>query len=278
MQEINLYKLLAFYVRNWILILSLVVAGLLSGFIFNQFIQVPKYKSEATMLYINPDAVNYTQDTSINSYVELFSSRRVIEPVLSAQKLGVTYEEFSSSVDASNRSGTGVIGLSVSTDNAQKSQRFLGAAVESFRKQAEVLYGSDKLQVIDSASSAEPAYNVRKGLQLVIATSISFLLSLVLLFFVFDAKGGKIEPKVKKSKAIKKVVVKTPKLVKPFKTVKPVKSKKVKSRNRTGILNSAVVLGIKEYFTVPKEDFMINPPQQEPGLDEATEPNNTNAN
>ncbi|MDB5162511.1 MAG: capsular polysaccharide biosynthesis ywqC [Candidatus Saccharibacteria bacterium] len=266
MQEINLYKLLAFYAKNWILILSLTLAGLLGGFVYNQYVQVPMYKSEATMLYINPDAVNYTQDTSINSYVELFSSRRVIEPVLSKQKLGLTYEELRSSVDAVNEKGTGVIELSVSTDNAKKSQTFLRAAVESFRKQAEALYGADKLQVIDDASSAEPPYNVRKGFQLVVATSIAFLLSLIILFFIFDAKGGKIEPKVKKPKVKKLRVVKQA-VVKPSKT-----------KNGNVKRNSVILRGIKEYFTVPKEDLMINPPEPKQRQDKSIEFKNTNVN
>ena len=244
MQEINLYKLLAFYVRNWLLILSVTLVGLLAGVVYNQFIQQPMYRSNATLLFINPTSSTSTQDaTLLSNYVQLFQSRRVLEPVLSDQKLGVTYEQFSPSVSAVNEKGTEVIKLSVSTDNSDKSQNFLRAAVESFKKQAESLYGNDRLQVVDNASSAEPAYNVKKPLQLALSTGAAFVLSLIVLFFVFDAKGGEVA----KKPTVKKTASKT-KRVKAVKPAKPTSQK------------PALISSITRYFTEPKEDFMTNPP------------------
>jgi capsular polysaccharide biosynthesis protein len=203
MQEINLYKLLAFYVRNWLLILSVTLIGLLAGVVYNQFIQTPMYKSNATLLFINPGSSTSTQDaTLLSNYVQLFQSRRVLVPVLSDQKLGVTYDQFSPSVSAMNEKGTEVIKLSVSTDNAQKSQKFLKAAVDSFKKEATTLYGADRLQVVDNASDGEPPYNVKKPLQLALSTGAAFVLSLIVLFFIYDAKGGDVEKRGKKQKSV----------------------------------------------------------------------------
>jgi len=243
MQEINLYKLLAFYTKNWLLILSLTLAGLLIGVIYNQFIQVPMYKSNATLLFINPGASTSSQDaTLLNNYVQLFESRRVLEPVISEQKLGVTYDQFKPSVAAVNEKGTEVIKLSVSTDSSEKSQRFLKAAVQSFKKQAETLYGTDKLQVVDNASDASRPYNVNKALQLAIATGAGFVLSLIVLFFIFDAKGGVMQ-------------LKAAKVAKPAKVEKP---KKRTPTNRPLVRRSVVLNGIKKYFTEYKENLMIS--------------------
>lgn len=192
MEEINLYKLLRFYVQNWLLILSVTLAGLAAGLAYNEFIQVPMYKSNATLLFVNPNGTSSTQDaTRLSNYVQLFQSRRVLEPVISKQELGVTYDQFTSGVSATNTKGTEVIILSVSTDNPAKSQNFLREAVVSFKDEAEELYGVDALTVVDNASSAEPPYNVKKPLQLAIATGAGFVLSLIVLFFIYDASGGK---------------------------------------------------------------------------------------
>jgi capsular polysaccharide biosynthesis protein len=246
MQEINLYKLLAYYAKNWLLILSITLGGLLAGVIYNQFIQQPLYKSNATLLFINPGSSTSTQDsTLLNNYVQLFQSRRVLEPVISEQKLGVTYDEFSPSVVATNEKGTEVIKLSVTTDNSDKSQKFLAAAVDSFKAESEKLYTTDKLQVVDNASNAEPPYNVNKPIQAVLATVTAFVLSLIGLFFVFDAMGGKVSEKdtVKKS-------------VKPIKRNKPIK-KTFDSTSKT-----TMVAAIIRYFKEPKDDFMTNPPAE----------------
>jgi capsular polysaccharide biosynthesis protein len=253
-QEINLYKLLAYSVRNWLLILSLTLLGLLSGVIYNQFIQQPMYKSNATLLFINPGASTSTQDaTLLNNYVQLFESRRVLEPVISEQKLGVTYDQFKPSVVAANEKATEVIKLSVSTNSPEKSQRFLKAAVVSFKKEATSLYGVDKLQVVDNASNAEPAYNVKKPLQLTIATGAGLVLSLIVLFFIFDAKGGVVEKKVSRPVAKKPVA----------RVAKPAKQKKSNRVERTKVRDSAIIRGIKRYFTDYKEDLMISPAAQE---------------
>jgi capsular polysaccharide biosynthesis protein len=244
MQEINLYKLLAYYAKNWLLIVSITLAGLLAGVIYNQFIQQPLYKSNATLLFINPGSTTSTQDsTLLNNYVQLFQSRRVLEPVISEQKLGLTYEEFSPSVSATNEKGTEVIKLSVTSDNSDKSQKFLAAAVESFKDEAEKLYTTDKLQVVDNASNAEPAFNVNKLQQAALATGMGFVLSLIVLFFVFDAKGGQ--------------VTKKPTVNKP---AKPVKSSKGVKAARTPSEKPALIANVVRYFTEPKDDFMTNPP------------------
>ncbi len=192
MEEINLYKLLRFYVQNWLLIVSLTLVGLAAGLAYNEFIQVPMYKSNATLLFVNSAGGSSAQDsTRLSNYVQLFQSRRVLEPVISEQQLGVTFDEFIGGVSATNAKGTEVISLSVSTNNPQKSQNFLHAAVIAFKAEAKELYGTDSLKVVDNASSAEPPYNVKKPLQLAIATGAGFVVSLIVLFFIYDASGGK---------------------------------------------------------------------------------------
>ena len=198
MQEINLYKLLAFYAKNWLLIVSLTLAGLLAGVLYNSYVQVPMFKSNATLLYINEGARSTQDVTLLNNYVQLFNSRRVIEPVM--QKLNVerSFEEMAASVSATNEKSTEVLKLSVSTDDPDFSRTFLREAVISFQEQAEELYGTDNLTVVDNASSAVPPYNVKQLQQLAIATAAGFVVSLITLFFIYDIKGDTVKPKVKK--------------------------------------------------------------------------------
>lgn len=204
MQEINLYRLMAFYVRNWLLIVSLTLIGLLGGLVYNTYIQAPLYKSDATLLFINPSSSTSTQDTTtINNYVQLFKSRRVLEPVMNDQHIDMTFDQFIGSVNATNEKGTEVIQLSVSTKSPEISRNFLREAVVSFKQQAKNLYGKDSLSVVDNASNAQPPYNVHKAQQLVIATTAGFIVSLIVLFFVYDIKGDFTATNIKKRNANK---------------------------------------------------------------------------
>lgn len=235
MEEINLYKLLGFYVRNWLLILSLTLAGLGAGLVYNQFIQVPMYKSNATLLVIKD--VGSTQDTTLlNNYVQLFQSRRVLEPVIKAQKLDMNFEQLIGNVSASNDKNTEVLRLSVSTNNPEISQKFLAAAVDRFQDEAEKLYGKRNIIVVDNASSAEPPYNVKPGLQLAIATGVGFVVSLLVLFFIYDARGGKVDDwGKKKSRATKAQPAPRTKISK--KTPAPVVSTPAESKATTTATN-----------------------------------------
>lgn len=195
---------MGFYVRNWLLILSITLTGLAAGLIYNQFIQVPMYKSNATLLLTKDRGA--TQDTTLlNNYVQLFQSRRVLEPVIENQKLNVTYDQFADNVEAVNAKGTEVIKLSVSTKNPEESQNFLREAVVVFKAEAKKIYGADNLTIVDNASSAEPPYNVKKVQQAAIAGAAGFVVSLLVLFFIYDARGGKVDNWGKKRSRVAKV-------------------------------------------------------------------------
>lgn len=192
-----------FYAKNWLLIVSVTLAGLFAGLIYNSFIQVPMYRSSATLLLIDPTKTRTAQDvTLINNYVELFQSRRVIEPVIEAQKIDTTYEALVSSVSATNEKGTEVINVSVSTTDPERSQKFLRGTVNSFKNQVAELYGKDNISVVDNASEAIPPYNVKHAQQLAIATAAGFVVSLIVLFFIYDIKGDGLDKKGNKKKTV----------------------------------------------------------------------------
>ena len=78
MEDIDLYKLLQYYAKRWLIILLMSLLGLVAAFAYNQ-LQTPMYRSDATMLLVNTTNVSPTQETVLlNNYVKLFSTRRVL--------------------------------------------------------------------------------------------------------------------------------------------------------------------------------------------------------
>jgi capsular polysaccharide biosynthesis protein len=186
-QDINLYHLLRFYVKKWPLIISLTIFGVVAGFIYNQYIQIPLYKSNATLLVVDSTVGSSSQNSNlINNYVDLFKSRRVIQPVIDDLKLSTSYNDLVSSISATNNKNTEVIVVSITDKDAQTSKAIAEGAVASFKNEVAQLYGKDNIQVVDDANLATEPCNVRKPLVLALAAAVGLLISVITLFFVYD--------------------------------------------------------------------------------------------
>jgi capsular polysaccharide biosynthesis protein len=186
-QEINLYHLLRFYVKKWAWIVSLTALGVMVGFVYNNYIQTPLYKSDATLLVVTSgDGASVQNTTLINNYIELFKSRRVLEPVIADQKLDMSYDTLLGFVGAVNGKGTQVIKISISTKDAHVSQRLAEGAIGSFKRQVKKLYATDNVKVVDDANLADTPYNVHEAMMLALGGGGGFVLSIIALFFVYD--------------------------------------------------------------------------------------------
>jgi capsular polysaccharide biosynthesis protein len=192
-QEINLYHLLKYYLRHYSLVLLCTLIGLLLGLAYNQYIQRPLYRSDATLLIVSANKSSSAQDTTlINNYIELIKSRRVLEPVIKKQSVGMSYEALAASTSASNNKDTEVIKISIRSDDKYKSKALVDDAVVSFKDQVKALYGVDDIQTVDTASLANGPYNVRKSIQAVVAAIVGFMGAVVVLFFVYDFKISQV--------------------------------------------------------------------------------------
>lgn len=184
MQEINLYDLLRYYARNWLLLLSAVFVGAIIGLTYTNFIQTPLYKSDATMLVVG---ARTSQDATINNnYTELFKSRRVLETVIEQQGYKGDYEQLLSRTTATNDKNTDIIKVSISDTEPKKSEQLLSASLEVFKKEASTLYDSNNIKTVDVASLPGQSYNVNVLLQTSLAVAATFFLAVIALFFVYD--------------------------------------------------------------------------------------------
>ena len=206
MQEINLYDLIRHYLKYWYFIVGATVLGLIGGFIYNQYIQVPLYKSNATLLVVNSNSTSSKSDTTlINNYQELIKSRRVIEPVMGSLGINQSYQSVVGSIETSSDKDTEVIKLSYSSKDPERSKEVLDGTITSFKEQVKQLYDKENIQVVDGASISFEAYNVNKKLQLALAGAVGLLASIIILFFVYDFQiNNQNKPKSKPTTKPKK--------------------------------------------------------------------------
>lgn len=230
MEQMNLYDLIKFYGRKWRVIVALTVAGLLAGLAYNMFIQVPLYQSNSKLILVSsPTTATATNQTLINNYIDLITSRRVLEPVIEKQGGSVSYEKLLTQVKAVNQKDTAVIDVTVTTTDAQQSADIANEITDSFKKAVSNLYQTSGVIVVDPAVKPAGPNNVHTVLQLIVTTGAGFILSLVSLFFVYDYAAARTNKPAAK-KTVKKPVKKTTKSVKKSSNTPIVKSKNTKSK------------------------------------------------
>lgn len=218
MQEINLYDLIKHYARYWLFIFVMTLLGLIGGLIYNHY-QVPLYKSTSTLILIDPK--NSTSSTAanttlINNYLALMKSRRVLEPVISNLNLNISYEQLVSDVTTSNDKDTQVVKLTISSTNPQTSKQAVDGTVASFKDEVKRLYDVDSIKIVDGANTPTAPYNVRKNIQLGLAAAAGFLLSLIIVFFIYDFNlNRKQQPETATEEPPKETKPKAPKKTGP---------------------------------------------------------------
>lgn len=196
MEEINLYDLLRYYARNWLNLLSAVLIGAIIGVVYTAFIQIPLYKSEATILVVGASA-STTGTTLNNNYTELFKSRLVLQDTIVKQGYSGDYETLLARTTAITNKNNDVIRISIADTDPSKSQQLLSTAVDTFKQQAGKIYGNsgDNLRTIDTATLPAAPYNVKAVMQVGLAMAAAFFVAVIVLFFVYDYttsyKGGK---------------------------------------------------------------------------------------
>ena len=200
MEEINLYDLLRFYAKKWLTIASFAIAGAIIGVIFTYYIQQPLYKSSATVLLVGANRSSSQDSVVLNNYVNLFTSRRVLTPVIDKHDYDKSFESLVSNTTAENTKNTDFINLSISTTDAKTSKVMLESAMQEFKKQAKELYGDNsvRISIVDAANAPNDSTNVKPLQQIGIATVALTALSIIGLFFVYDYKHSQL---VKAAKA-----------------------------------------------------------------------------
>lgn len=202
MEEINLYDLMRFYARKWMTILIAIMIGAIAGIAYTFYIQQPQYKSTATLLLVDTGRTVASQESVvINNYVELFTSRRVLGPVVEAQRYEQGYQALASQTTAENVKNTDIINVSISTKDAKKSKTLLESAINKFKDESKQLYGdsSVKISVVDAANEPSDSVNKKPLQQIGLAVVASAALAIIGLFFIYDYRAQVVPNKKPKT-------------------------------------------------------------------------------
>lgn len=198
MEEIDIKQLLKIFWRKKVIIMLLVIAGIILGYVYNAYFTTPKYKATATFLLSNSEnadeATTITQsDVTLNSkiinnYTELAKSDTVIDEVMTRQKIVVSKSELKKSIAIKIKKDTEFVELSVTLENKENAAIIANEIVKVLDEKVKDYYNMTNMRIIDLASVPIGPCNINPIKYAGIGGAIGFVLSvaIILLLYTLD--------------------------------------------------------------------------------------------
>lgn len=195
MEEINIYELIKYYFNLFWIVIVLVVLGLIGSWYYTDYMQVPLYKSQTSLvLNRSSDSTTITQsDISLNknlvsTYRKIINSRRIMSKVIKNLKLNLTEDELSKKVSITSADDTELIIISVSDEDSKIACDIANEIATVFKSEITSIYNIENISVIDEAIEANEPFNIHVIKQYAIGIGLGFILgsAIIMIMFYFD--------------------------------------------------------------------------------------------
>lgn len=186
METINFYQLIRYYARKWPVMIVAILVGIGLGAAYALSIQQPQYKSSATLLLTG---VEQGQNTiTLTNYTTLFTSRRVLDPVIDRAQYKGSYETLLANTTAKHVKNTDIITVSMNAGEPKMSETLLKQAITEFEKQTKALYGKTKVSIktVDAVNTPSAPASMGLWQAMALGSGGVLLLAIVGLFFAYD--------------------------------------------------------------------------------------------
>ena len=199
-EELDLKEILqAFWNRKWIIVV-LMIFGIIFGFVYTEYLLVPKYRSDVTLILSKPvssSADSQYMDNSItqsditlnqkliSTYGEIMKSRKVVEQVIQNLNMDVTYEYLVKCVSTTAVDNTDVVKVSVTTENADMSANVVNNLVDVFSGEVERIYNIQNVSIIDEGKVNDKPINVSLSKNIIVFGMVFFVFGAIIVFLLY---------------------------------------------------------------------------------------------
>ena len=205
MEEVDLKELFSYIIKKISIVVAITVLFLLTGFVYITFIRTPLYKGDTTLILVNKNLDNNTNQTITQSdvvlnqklvatYSQIVKSKKVLNQVIETLKLNYSYGDLYNRVSVSNVSDTEIIKISVSNENAELAARIANGIANVFKEEVTEIYHLENVTIIDKAEVQKKPYNIKLvktlGISFVGGIAISIMLLFVLFYFDTSIKSS----------------------------------------------------------------------------------------
>lgn len=194
MEEINLKELFKYFLGKWLIILITVIAIVLIGSIYSNFIKKPMYKSTTKIVLVRTnesDSNSITQnDVTLNqklvsTYREIVKSTRVLNKVIRNLELDMSYSELYSNTIVESVSDTEIIKISVINSEAEEAKTIANEIADVFTSEITSIYQIQNISILEKAEMDKNPYNINIAKEEIIYLLVGIVVSLGIVFVMF---------------------------------------------------------------------------------------------
>lgn len=194
MEEINIKDLLNFLKEKIIFIILGIIITFGATFAYEEFIKVPKYSSETTIVLVKANEGDYTQnDLMINknlvdSYSVLVKSKRVLNEVKKDISYKGTINDLSKQIKVTSVNDTEYIKITTTDKSAVKAYNITKSISKYFMNEVQSIYKMNNVSVVDEPEiSKKPSNNtLYRDLALAIAGGAFISIGILFIIYYFD--------------------------------------------------------------------------------------------
>ncbi len=192
MEEFNISEFLRYYLSSILIVILTTIIGLVIGFLYTNYIQVPLYQSQTSIVLTKSDgATTVTQnDITINknlvsTYREIIKSRKILSEVIDDLKLDIKSELLSQRVSVASVNDTELIVISVLDEDANTARDIANQIAIVFKEQITSIYNIENVSIVDEAIPTEKPANVNVKKQYLLSCGAGFFLGTLIIFILF---------------------------------------------------------------------------------------------
>lgn len=177
----------------------LAVAGAVAGFLYSIAFDKVSYSSSAQLIVLSPKTSNQAKD-----YASIATSRSVLEAVRGSTGIEDSIESMQQYVKTSNVSGTNIVEINVTTDDAIKSKQIAAAVAAAIGGQARQLYGEDNTSIVDAASDSVQVGDRNPIKATIFGAVAGLMLGVAVAFVFYDPNARKDNQRTERLSALPK--------------------------------------------------------------------------
>ena len=196
MEEIELKEILEYYVKKSPIIILMSILGILIGYLYSEYYQIPMYQGKTTIILIQQNDtiandINKTEnqlnvnERLVATYSEIIKSRRILEQVLNNFNLKKTYKELDKIVSISDVSDTSIIEITVIDKINEQAAIIANEIATTFKEEIVSIYKLENVSIIDEAIVEEKPYYINLAKQLIICGIIGIAIACILIFIIY---------------------------------------------------------------------------------------------
>ena len=193
MEEIDIRDLFDLIKKKIYIIIIIIIIFCVNGFIYMKFINIPKYKSSASIVLTSNSVNNTTfttNDLTINknmvqTYSEIVKSRKVVESVIKALNINLDYDDLVKKIEVSSVSNTEIIKISVVSSNPSNATIIANSLANTFVLEVSDIYNMTNVKILDGANIPLEPYNVNYLKMELIMFALGLVVSLILITLIY---------------------------------------------------------------------------------------------